>query len=107
MRDRVRGPEDAKKIILRKLRESYGYRIKVNFSKIRMETDLHSGRRLWMAEGALGVRRWLFIKKSWRFVYFIDAESGKVVIMRGKRYKDGFKWLDILLRLCSRIRRRR
>jgi len=102
MHGKVQRPEDAKKIILRKLRESYGRGIEVNFSKIRIETDLHSGRRLWIVEGGVNVRRWFFIKKSWRFTYLIDAENGKVVIMRGKQYEGGFKWPNVLPRFRSR-----
>lgn len=102
MHGKVQRPEDAKKIILRKLRESYGRGIEVNFSKIRIEMDLHSGRRLWIVEGDASVRRWIFIKKSWHFTYFIDAENGKVVIMRGKQYEDGFKWSNVLSRFRFR-----
>ncbi|MCD6325598.1 hypothetical protein J7L97_04835 [Candidatus Bathyarchaeota archaeon] len=53
--------------------------------KTNLETDLADGRKLWVVEGEIKVRRWLFLKKSWHFTYFVNAEDGRILIMRGKR----------------------
>jgi len=83
----VQSSKEARDIILKKLKAGYGSKVKVNFSKIKLETDLARGRKLWMVEGDIKVRKWLFMKKSWHFTYFVDAEDGRVLIMRGKRAK--------------------
>jgi len=82
---RVQRPEEAQDIIVKKLKAGYGRGMKVSFLKTELETDLADGRKFWVVEGELKVRRWLFLKRSWRFTYFVDAEDGRILIMRGKK----------------------
>jgi len=82
---KVQCPEEAQDIVLKKLKTGYGHRAEVNFLKTHLETDLSDGRKFWVVEGEVEVRRWLFLKKSWHFTYFLDAEEGRILIMRGKR----------------------
>jgi len=48
-----------------------------------LETDL-SGRKFWVVEGIIHVRRWLFRRRRRRFTYYVDVENGKILIMRMK-----------------------
>lgn len=82
---RVQSPEEAQDIVLEKLKAGYGRGMEVNFLKTELETDLADGRKFWVVEGELKVRRWLFLKKTWHFTYFVDAEEGRILIMRGKK----------------------
>jgi len=82
---KVKRPEEAQTIILKRLRAGYGHRMQVDFLKTELETDLADGRKFWVVEGEIKVRRWLFRKKSWRFTYFVNAEDGRILIMRGKK----------------------
>jgi len=82
---RVQRPEEAQAIIMRKLKAGYGRRAEISFLKTELETDLADGRKFWVVEGELKVRKWLFSKKSWRFTYFVDAKDGRILIMRGKK----------------------
>ncbi|RJS87848.1 hypothetical protein CW704_01495 [Candidatus Bathyarchaeota archaeon] len=84
---KVQSPKEAQAIIMKKLRAGYGPKAKVKFLKTMLETDLANGRRLWVVEGDIKVRRWFFLKKSWHFTYFLSAEDGKVLIMRGRKAK--------------------
>lgn len=85
MRNRVQRPEEAQAIVLEKLKAGYGSRAEVSFFKTELEKDLSDGRKFWVVEGEVKVRRWLFLKRSWHFTYFLDAEKGRILIMRGKR----------------------
>jgi len=82
---KVQSSEEAQAIIMEKLKAGYGRRIKVDFSKTELETDLADGKKLWVVEGYAQVKRWLFLKKSWHFTYFLDAENGRILIMRARR----------------------
>ncbi|HIE18269.1 TPA: hypothetical protein EYP75_00940 [Candidatus Bathyarchaeota archaeon] len=82
---KVQNPREAQDIIMKKLKAGYGRRVEVNFLKTKLETDLADGRKLWVVDGEIKVRRWLFLKKSWRFTYFVNAEDGRILIMRGKK----------------------
>ena len=82
---KVQSSKEAQDIIMKKLKAGYGRRVEVNFLKTMLETDLADGRKLWVVEGEIKVRRWLFLKKSWHFTYFVNAEDGRILIMRGKR----------------------
>ena len=82
---RVQSSKDAQAIILEKLKAGYGRKIRVNFLETNLETDLASGRRFWVVEGEIEIRRWLFLKRSLHFTYYLDAEDGRILIMRGKR----------------------
>ena len=81
---KVQSHEDAMAIILERLRSSYGERLNVEFLRTKLETDL-SGRKLWVVEGIIHVRRWLFRRRQRRFTYYMDAENGKILIMRMKK----------------------
>ena len=82
---KVQSPEEAQDIIMKKLKAGYGHKAEVNFLKTNLETDLANGRKLWVVEGEIKVRRWFFLKRSWHFTYFVNAEDGRVLIMRGKK----------------------
>jgi len=81
----VQSPEEAQAIVLKKLRAGYGRRVEVNFLKTKLEMDSANGRKLWVVEGDIKVKRWLFLKKYWHFTYFVNAEDGRILIMRGKK----------------------
>jgi len=87
MRNRVQRSEEAQAIILEKLKAGYGPKAEVSFLKTELETDLTDGRKFWVVEGEVKVRRWLFLRRSWHFTYFLDAEKGRILIMRGRRAK--------------------
>ena len=82
---KVQSREEANAIILDRLRSSYGRRVDVEFLRADLETDLASGRRLWTVEGIIHIRRWLFRRRRRRFIYYVDAENGKILIMRMKK----------------------
>jgi len=82
---KVQSSKEAQAIIMEKLKAGYGRRIKVNFSKTKLETDLANGKKLWVVEGYVQLKRWIFLKKSWHFTYFLDAENGRILIMRARR----------------------
>ena len=82
---RIQSSKEAQAIIVKKLKAGYGRGIKVRFLKTELETDLANGRKFWVVEGDVKVRRWFFLKKSWHFTYFVDAEDGRILIMRVKK----------------------
>jgi len=71
-------------IILERLRSSYGKKLNVEFLRAELETDL-SGRKLWVVEGTIHARKWLFRRRQRRFTYYMDVENGKILIMRMKK----------------------
>jgi hypothetical protein len=83
--DKIQSPEEARAIIMEKLREGYGRNVSVDFLRSELETDLSDGRRFWVVEGRVHIRRWFFIRKSWHFTYFVDARDGRILIMRVKK----------------------
>jgi hypothetical protein len=52
-----------------------------------METNAY-GRRFWIIEGEATVRRSLFRKRMWHFVYYVDADLGKISMMRGRKINN-------------------
>jgi len=67
--------------------KSYGNKVKVSFSKTEMETNA-CGRKFWFVEGEATVRRSLFRKKTWHFVYYVDADLGRISMMRGRKISN-------------------
>ena len=82
---KVHSPDDAQAIIMKRLRASYGRGIHVEFLRSKLETDLADGKRFWVIEGVVHIRRWLFMRRSFYFTYFVDAGDGRILIMRVKR----------------------
>ena len=82
---KVQSRDEAKATVLERLKSSYGGKMNVEFSRAELETVL-SGRKFWVVEGIIHVRRWLFRRRRRRFTYYyVDAESGKILIMRMKK----------------------
>ena len=81
---KVQSREGAKATVLKRLKSSYGERLNVEFLRAELETDL-SGRKFWVVEGVIHIRRWLFRRRHRRFTYYVDAENGKILIMRMKK----------------------
>jgi len=87
MHAQVRNPKEAQDVILKKIKAGYGHKVRVYFLRTNLETDLADGRKFWVVEGKIKVKRLLFLEKSWHFTYFVSAEDGRILIMRGKRAK--------------------
>ena len=81
---KIISPEEARAIIGEGLKSTYGKKVKVEFLRAELETDL-SGRKLWAVEGIIHVRRWPFRRKCRRFTYYMDAENGKILFMRMRK----------------------
>ena len=81
---KVQGREEAKAIILERLRSQLRQETERGVLRAELETDL-SGRKFWVVEGIIHVRRWLFRRRRRRFTYYVDAENGKILIMRMKK----------------------
>jgi len=82
---KILSPEEARAIIGERLRSSYGKKLNVEFLRAELETDLADGKRLWVVEGVIHIRRWIFRRRRRRFTYYVDAENGKILIMRMKK----------------------
>jgi hypothetical protein len=74
----------AQNVVKERLTEAYGKRIKVNFSETTFE-ESNDGRGFWLVEGDVAVNKWLFLRNVYHFLYYVDAETGRITIMRGKR----------------------
>ena len=85
MRIKVQSLEEAQEIVRRRVKAEFGSKVEVNFLKTTLETDLSNGKKLWLVEGNIQIRRWLFLKRVWHFTYFVNAEDGRILIMRVKR----------------------
>ena len=81
----IRNALDAQGVVKRKLQDEYGRGADVSFSKTALETRVVNGRKFWVVEGNVKVRKKLFWKKMWHFTYYIDVDAGKISIMRGRR----------------------
>lgn len=82
---KVERAEAAQEIVAQRLRKEYGGRVEVSFSKTTQVTRETDNRRFWVVEGVSKERKMLFRKKTWHFTYYIDADRGKISIMRGRR----------------------
>jgi hypothetical protein len=74
----------AQNVVRDRLIESYGNRIKVNFSETTFE-ESRDGKGFWLVEGNVAIKKWLFWKNAYNFLYYVDAETGRITIMRGRR----------------------
>jgi hypothetical protein len=74
----------AQEVVRERLTEAYGHGIKVDFSETLFE-ESKDGRGFWLVEGNVAVKKWLLLKKVYHFLYYIDTETGKITVMRGKR----------------------
>jgi hypothetical protein len=79
-----RGSIHAQKVVKERLIEAYGNRIKVDFSETTFE-ESNDGRGFWLVEGNVAVKKWLFLKNVYHFLYYVDAETSRITIMRGRR----------------------
>lgn len=84
---KVKTESEAQELVKEKIKESYhvdDHKVKVSYSKTNLETNTYE-QRFWVVEGEAIVKISLFRKKSWSFIYYVNADQGKISVMRSKK----------------------